>query len=140
MLMSMATEYFLFTDGACRGNPGKSGGGAVLFDADMKEIDCRSEYFGIKTNNESEYNALIIGLTMCMDHSIPFSKVNIRADSMLAVNQLNGVWKARHPNIIPLFQKVKNMGSSQCKSIVHVYRHHNKRADQLANQAVDNAI
>ena len=136
----MSAEYFLFTDGACRGNPGKSGGGAVLFDADMKEIDSRSEYFGIKTNNESEYKAMIIGLTMCMDHAIPFSKVNVRADSMLAVNHLTGVWKARHPNIVPLFQKVKAMGSDKCKTIQHVYRRYNKRADELANQAVDNAI
>lgn len=136
----MSSEYFLFTDGACRGNPGKSGGGAVLFDANMKEIDSRSEYFGIKTNNESEYNAMIIGLKMCLDHAIPLSKVNLRADSMLAVNHLNGIWKARHPNIVPLFQKVKNMGVEKCKSIQHVYRRYNTRADQLANQAVDNVV
>jgi ribonuclease HI len=136
----MSSEYFLFTDGACRGNPGKSGGGAVLFDADMKEIDCRSEYFGIKTNNESEYNAIIIGLKMCIDRAIPFSKVNVRADSMLAVNHLTGIWRARHPNIVPLFQKVNNMGIAKCKSIQHVYRRYNTRADELANQAVDNMV
>ena len=133
----MSAEYFLFTDGACRGNPGKSGGGAALYDAEMKEIDCRFEYFGINTNNESEYKALIMGLTMCMDRAIPFSKVNVRADSMLAVNQLMGVWKVRHPNIIPLFQKVSNMGIAKCKTIEHVYRQYNKRADALANLAVD---
>ncbi len=133
----MSSEYFLFTDGACRGNPGKSGGGAVLFDANMKEIDCRYEYFGIHTNNESEYKAIILGLEMCQYHCIPFSKLNFRSDSMLAVNQLVGIWKARHPNIIPLFQKIKLMKINECKSIEHVYRKYNKRADELANKSID---
>lgn len=130
------SEYFLFTDGACKGNPGRAGGGAVLYDENMNEISSRCKYFGITTNNVSEYNALIMGIEMCIEKCIPMSKLNIRADSMLAVNHLNGVWKCRDEKLVPLFTKVKRLGTP--KSIQHVYRTHNKRADALANEAVAN--
>lgn len=130
----MTTEYFLFTDGACKGNPGKAGGGAVLYDDRMNEIECVCRNFGITTNNVSEYNALIMGIEMCINRGIPIDRLNIRADSMLAVNHLTGVWKCRDEKLVPLFNKVKKFGDP--KSIQHVYRTHNKRADQLANQGV----
>lgn len=128
------SEYFLFTDGACKGNPGKAGGGAVLYDANMKEIDSDCQNFGITTNNVSEYNALIMGIEMCIRRGIRIGQLNIRADSMLAVNHVNGVWKCRDEKLVPLFMKVKKFGTP--KSVQHVYRTHNKRADELANQGV----
>jgi len=128
------SEYFLFTDGACKGNPGKAGGGAVLYDANMKEIECECQNFGITTNNVSEYKALIMGIEMCLRRGIRIDQLNIRADSMLAVNHVNGVWKCRDEKLVPLFMKVKKFGTP--KSVQHVYRTHNKRADELANQGV----
>lgn len=134
----MSQEYFLFTDGACRGNPGESGAGAVLYDKDMNEISNRYLYLGTGTNNEAEYNAILLGIEMCKEKCIDTSKVNLRADSMLAMNHLNGVWKCRHPNLVPLFDRVKKLSSFL--SVKHVYRDKNKRADQLANMAIDNKL
>lgn len=129
------TEYFLFTDGACRGNPGKSGAGAVLYDKDMNEIDSKFLYLGIGTNNEAEYKAILLGIEILTSKCIKLDTVNLRADSMLAMNHINGIWKCRHPNLLPLFNRVNKLG--KFKSVQHVYRHHNKRADSLANMAID---
>ena len=131
----MSKQFFLYTDGACRGNPGKAGGGAVLYNENMEEIASVFEYFGITTNNVSEYRALIMGLEMCKQRDIHPTNLNIRADSMLVVNHINGIWKCRHPNLIPLLQLIKLSGPF--KTVEHVYRNANKRADALANEAVD---
>ena len=130
------SEYFLFTDGACRGNPGKSGAGAVLYDKDMNELETRHSYLEIGTNNEAEYKAILLGIEILNSKCIALDKVNLRADSMLAMNHINGVWKCRHPNLIPLFNRVNKFG--KFKSVQHVYRDKNKRADSLANMAIDN--
>jgi ribonuclease HI len=71
---------------------------------------------------------------MCLRRGIRIGQLNIRADSMLAVNHVNGVWKCRNEKLVPLFMKVKKFGTP--KSVQHVYRIHNKRADELANQGV----
>lgn len=128
-------EYFLHTDGACKGNPGKSGGGAVIFDENMKELDCVSKNFGVMTNNEAEYNALIEGIKLCEKNFISLENVNLRLDSLLIVKQLKGEYKVKSENLIPLFEKVKK-NVNKFKSIEHVYREFNKRADELANIGV----
>jgi ribonuclease HI len=127
-------EYFLFTDGASKGNPGKAGGGVVIFDKDDKEIDCASVNFGICTNNEAEYRALIEGVKLCEKNCIDFENVNLRLDSLLIVKQLKGEYKVKSENLIPLFEKVKSI---KFKSIEHVRREFNKRADFLANEGVN---
>jgi ribonuclease HI len=126
-------EYFLYTDGASKGNPGKAGGGASLIDFNKKEIDCVSVNFGIATNNEAEYKALLEGVKICEKNNINTENVNLRLDSLLIVKQLKGEFKVKSPNLIPFFEKVKKI---KFKSIEHAYREFNKRADSLANEGV----
>ena len=52
----------LYSDGACRGNPGVGGAGAVITDAEGSVIWEGKEYLGHCTNNIAEYKALILGL------------------------------------------------------------------------------
>ncbi|NTW76814.1 MAG: reverse transcriptase-like protein, partial [Syntrophaceae bacterium] len=55
-------SYRLYSDGACRGNPGEGGAGAVILDAEGNVIWEGKEYLGHCTNNIAEYKALILGL------------------------------------------------------------------------------
>jgi ribonuclease HI len=126
-------ELFLYTDGASKGNPGKAGAGAVLFDGNGKEITSESKFLGIKTNNEAEYEALLLGIELCQSLNIDTRTVNLRADSQLMVKQLLGNYKARNESIKKLYEKAKKF---QFKSIEHVYRENNKRADELSNIGV----
>ena len=129
----LSETYYLYTDGACKGNPGRSGGGAVIYDSSMNEIASVSKYFGIGTNNEAEYKALIEGLKLCEENFIPTDKVTIRMDSNLVVSQVLGKFKVKNERLLSLYNKVKGY---EIKTIEHVYREFNKRADELANKSL----
>ena len=96
-----------------------------------------SHYIGEATNNQAEYRALIKGLEeaarLGADH------VDIKTDSKLMVEQVQGHYRVRHPNLKPLFQKVTRLLSGyKTYTIVHIPRHQNAPADSLANRALDN--
>ena len=126
----------LFTDGGSRGNPGISGGGFALF-KDGKLIHKGSEFFGTKTNNQSEYLALRLGLREVFEKYGDIS-INCYMDSKLAVEQLNGNYKVKNANIKPLFEEVSRI-TTQFKQfhISHIPREENKIADEMANIAMD---
>jgi ribonuclease HI len=129
------TGLFLFTDGASKGNPGPAGAGAVLFDEHGKEIYSDFKYLGIKTNNEAEVEGVILGVGICQTLGINPLEVHLRADSKLIINQLSGSYKARNPNLVALYEKLRSVNF---KTMAHVYREKNKRADELANIAIRN--
>jgi len=126
----------VYTDGGSRGNPGRSGGGYVVY-KNGKEVLRGSEYYGIKTNNQAEYLALRDALrAIYLEYSE--SKVKLFLDSELAVRQMNGSYKVKSPNVKPLFQEVRSI-ADQFKEISfsHVRREENAVADELANDAMD---
>lgn len=66
--------------------------------------------------------------------------MEIVSDSELLVKQMLGVYKVRHPNLVPLYEKAKAMARRFSRfTIRHTLRAGNKDADRLANKAVDRA-
>lgn len=129
-------SYKIYTDGACRGNPGPSGIGAVIL-KDDKVVHEIAKYIGEVTNNVAEYEALLAALDYCVKKKI--SPVEILADSQLMIRQLSGQYKVKHPNIVPLYQKAKEyLAHLKVTGFTHVMREFNKRADELANEGIDN--
>ena len=59
-----STTWKLFIDGASRNNPGRSGAGVYLL-KNEKPVYQEGFYLGIKTNNEAEYLALLLGVFSC---------------------------------------------------------------------------
>ena len=49
------------------------------------------------TNNVAEYEALILGLKMIRE--IKIKKVSIYGDSELVINQVKGIYQAKHPRM-----------------------------------------
>lgn len=132
----MSSLCRLFTDGASRGNPGQAGAGAVLLDTAGQELAARSLYLGQCTNNVAEYRALLLGLAMALEQGC--GQLEIRLDSELIVRQLQGRYQVKHEALKPLFQEVKKLlAQLENWSVAHVPRAENKRADQLANQGID---
>jgi ribonuclease HI len=128
----------LFFDGASRGNPGPASYGVSLLDESGVELTAVSAPLGIHTNNYAEYSGLIAGLKQAIIAKI--THLSIRGDSMLAVNQVEGLWKTRHPNLIPLRDEARALLTSFTSyTFEHVLRAYNKRADELANEALDNS-
>ncbi|MEW6429335.1 MAG: ribonuclease HI family protein [Thermodesulfobacteriota bacterium] len=129
-------ELVLSTDGASRGNPGEAGAGMVIEDSAGRELFARGEYLGRCTNNVAEYTALIRGLQEA-GRFAPGS-LEVRMDSELIVRQLNGQYRVKSPDLLPLFSRARQLLAAFPRvRIVHVRRGDNSRADALANRGID---
>ena len=128
-------KYKVFCDGASRSNPGEAAIG-VSIETDGKEIHTISKTIGIASNNEAEYLALDSALEYCLKHE--FMNLEIFLDSKLVVEQVNGNFKVKSNNLKPLRDKIlEHIEMLEFVSINHIYRENNKRADELANLALD---
>lgn len=127
--------YIIYCDGASRSNPGEASYG-VSINLNNKEIDTLKEYIGIATNNVAEYRGLIAALEYCVKNNI--NDVEIYLDSLLVVQQVNKEFKVKSKKLgdlysysLTLIEKIKNI------NVIHIRREYNKRADELANEALD---
>ncbi len=128
-------KYKVFCDGASRSNPGEAAIG-VSIENDGKEIHTISKAIGVASNNEAEYLALESALEYCINND--FLNLEIFLDSKLVVEQVNGNFKVKSNNLKPLRDKIlEHIENLEFVSIKHVYRENNKRADELANTALD---
>jgi len=126
----------LFSDGACRGNPGPGGAGAVIADEADNILWEGKEYLGHCTNNIAEYKALILGLKGALEQG--YNQLDVYLDSELLANQINGSYKVKNENLKILMQEVRSLLSSfKSVHVRHVLRCHNAQADKLANRAID---
>lgn len=129
-------NLIIYTDGGARGNPGPAGAGAVLIE-DKKIIKEISQYLGEATNNQAEYQALILALEAARDLSA--THLEIRMDSELLVRQCEGRYKVRNVELAKLYLKVHNLLTQFVKArFVHVPREQNTQADRFVNKAIDN--
>jgi len=138
----------LYTDGACSGNPGAGGYGAILI---YKGIE-REISGGEKetTNNRMEIFAVIAGLE-CLKEKC---KVNIYSDSAYTVNAFlegwldgwvkNGWKKADGKAVlnIDLWKRLYDLTSYHQVTFIKVKGHadneYNNRCDELARTAIKN--
>ena len=129
------SEYTMNFDGASRGNPGPAGIGAVIFH-NGQEIWASCQYIGTKTNNQSEYSALILGLKEALTRDI--KQLHVYGDSQLVINQINGIYKVKNVGLQELYQEVQELKAKfETIAFIHIYREFNKRADHLSNMALD---
>jgi ribonuclease HI len=125
----------MYFDGCSKGNPGPAGIGAVIYQH-ADELWGGSQYIGDKkTNNQAEYSALIFGLQHAIDHNI--KEMLVYGDSQLVINQMNNVYKVKHPFLIFLYNQAREL-TTQFNYIEfkHILRNKNQRADELANLAI----
>jgi ribonuclease HI len=105
---------------------------------DQGEVIELCGFLGVRTNNYAEYMGLIEALQVAKEEGA--SDVEVVSDSLLLVNQMNGVYRVKHPNIIPLHAKAVHLARAfHSFKIRHTLRAGNKDADRLANLAVDRA-
>ncbi len=122
-------------DGASRGTPGPAGIGVVV-EADGAPLAEVWEYLGETTNNVAEYRALLRGLEEARKLSPP--EVVVVSDSELLVRQLTGVYKVKAAHLKALNAEAgARLRAFPAARILHVRREENRRADLLANRAID---
>jgi probable phosphoglycerate mutase len=135
--VASARSVVVQADGGSRGNPGHAGYGAVVLDPDTGAVLAeRWGYLGRTTNNVAEYSGVIAGLRAAAE--LGARRVAVRLDSNLIVQQMNGVWKVRKPELLPLADRVRDLvrGFDQV-TFDWLRRERNKLADALANRAMD---
>src|SRR4051794_7566964 len=124
--------------GGARGNPGPAGYGAVVREGAAVLAE-RAASIGRVTNNVAEYRGLIAGLEAACEID-PQADIDVRMDSKLVVEQMNGRWKVKHPDIRPLASQASELVRRFPRvSFTWIPRSKNAAADRLANEAMDAA-
>jgi len=139
-------ELIIHTDGACRGNPGPGGWGALLsWDGTCKEL---SGAQAATTNNRMELTAAIMGLTALKRPSM----ATVRTDSQYVIKGITEwlpSWKARGWRTADkkavknqdLWEKLDQVAGEHTLKWQWVKGHSgdpgNERVDELANLAID---
>ena len=141
----------IYTDGACKGNPGPGGWGALLQSVGAQKELCGGELD--TTNNRMEMMAVIKGLSALKRPC----KVTLHVDSQYVLKGMTEWlpgWKARGWKTaakapvknVDLWQRLDTLVNSGTHQIEWRWvRGHNgdpgnERADQLANRGVDMAL
>jgi ribonuclease HI len=136
-------KYIINTDGGARGNPGPAGVGFVIADGAGSVIKESSVFIGTSTNNAAEYQALLEAFKEAKKvigkDASKTALIEVRMDSELIVKQLNGEYQISEETLFPYFIAVHNLRVKDFPNVrfVHIRREANKRADELANEAMD---
>jgi ribonuclease HI len=126
-------------DGGARGNPGPAAVAAVVADADGAVLLERSAYIGEATNNVAEYRAVLLGLEAARE--LGAREVEVVNDSELVARQIGGEYKVKHAGLRPLFvETMRALRGFDKWSVRSVRRESNERADELVNEALDEAL
>lgn len=124
------------TDGGARGNPGPGACGIVIKDRNGNIVRRRGKYLGICTNNEAEYNGLILGLESALE--LGADSVEVNMDSELVVKQLTGKYRVKEPRLAQLYFKAKALEQKfSGVRYLAVKRERNKDADAIVNQVLN---
>ncbi len=138
----------VFTDGASRSNPGQAGAGVYIEipqESSTNNVSRQIEisvYLGKTTNNQAEYRAALLALLWLNKHQselVKDSKIEMFLDSQLVVKQVNKEWKIKQQALAAVAAKCWQEMEEIPFSIkwAHVRREKNKKADALANLAID---
>ncbi len=139
----------IYTDGACKGNPGPGGYGTILvYNGVEKELSCG---YRSTTNNRMELSAVIAGLSALKEKC----EVTLYSDSKYVVDAINLGWAKgwrakgyiksdRKPALNPdLWEELLTLLDKHEVTLVWVKGHaghaYNERCDALAVAAADAA-
>jgi ribonuclease HI len=132
-------KVVVHVDGGARGNPGPAAVGAVVSGPDGEPLLEKGVYIGQATNNVAEYRAVLLGLELARE--LGAREVEVINDSELVARQIGGQYKVKHANLKPLFiETMRELREFDRWTVRNVRRESNERADELVNEALDEAL
>lgn len=128
--MKYQREFIAYFDGSSKGNPGLARIGYIIIDQDGNEFQGSETVGDNETNNFAEWKALykVLVELIVMDAT----KAIIKGDSNLVVNQINGNWKCKHKNLIPLYNECKSLLDQIPDLTIQWIPREENKADSLA--------
>jgi mutator protein MutT len=126
----------IYADGGSRGNPGPSASGFVIMNEHEDVLHQGGMYLGITTNNQAEYHGVRIALEKAV--SLGIKTIEFRLDSLLVVNQMNGVYQIKNRELWPIHERIQVLLKQFEKvKFTHVRREFNQLADGMVNKILD---
>ncbi len=133
-----ANGVVINVDGASRGNPGPSGIGYCIQDG-HRVVERGGEFIGFATSRLAEYLAMRKGVERALE--LNYKTVRFVSDSLMVVNQLNGIFTIKNQDILPIYRDIEQkLDQFDAVSFTHVPRSENTIADSEANAAIDKIL
>lgn len=130
------SDAIIYSDGGSRGNPGPSASGYVIMDSTKNILAQGGEFLGITTNNQAEYHGVRLGLEKAKE--LELKSVDFRIDSMLVVNQMNGIYTIKNRELWPINERIHDLVAYFDRvTFRHVPREQNQLADAEVNRTLD---
>ena len=121
----------MHTDGSSNRQAG--GAGIVLLSPEGDVVECMIRLDFPTTNNEAEYEALVVGLDLA--RAARATNVVIYYDSQVITNQINGDYECKGEKMKLYLDQVKRRVDELQAKIIQIPRGENKQADRLAKAA-----
>ena len=134
----MSLRLLLYSDGGARGNPGPAAIAFIALNGKGETVKADSRFIGVHTNNQAEYEALLMALKFAFDQKT--QEVVCHIDSELVAKQLNGEYAVKNNELWQLWRKVQQLKVCFLRiSFVNVPRSNPQieRADELVNKTLD---
>ncbi len=134
----MSQKLLIYSDGGARGNPGPAAAAFIAINESGKTVKADSRYIGVRTNNQAEYEALLLALNYAVDSDA--REIICHLDSELVAKQLTGEYAVKNSELQQLNGQVRDMlGCFRKVNFVNVPRSHPQisRADTLVNSTLD---
>ena len=134
-----ASSVTIYVDGASRGNPGPAGIGYHIVDTNGNTIERGGEFIGFATSRVAEYYAMRKGVEQAIQMNL--KTVRFVSDSLMVVNQLNGIFSVKNQDILPIYKSIQDkLENFDAVSFTHVNRSENTIADYEANRAISEIL
>ncbi len=134
-----ANSATVYVDGSSRGNPGAAGIGYYIVGENGQLIKRGGNFIGFATSRVAEYYAMKEGIEQAIE--LGFKSVRFVSDSLMVVNQLNGIFQIKNHDIMPIYADIQELLKQfEVVAFTHVPRTQNAAADKEANLAIDRVI
>jgi ribonuclease HI len=134
----MNQQLMIYSDGGARGNPGPAAIAFIALNDKGETVQADSCFIGVHTNNQAEYEALLLALKFATDQKA--QEVVCHLDSELVVKQLNGEYTVKNLALKQLWHSVQELRKCFLRiSFVNVPRSNPQIeiADELVNKTLD---
>ena len=125
-------EWRLYVDGSS--TQSASGAGLLIVSSAGVRMDRAVRFEFAASNNEAEYEALLMGLKICYEAGAKI--LSTFSDSQLIVGQVNGEFEPKDDSMKMYLQQIREFVKKFDKfTLVHIPRSQNAQADSLAKLA-----